>query len=51
MEAPPLAKIEVHIPRKLYEALERAEHELGIRKEDIVARALLKVLEELGVNV
>lgn len=51
MAEPPLVKIEVLVPRRIYDALERAEAEMGVKKEDIVARAILKVLEELGVGV
>ena len=37
------------LPRKIVEKLERIERELGITKEDIIVRAIVKVLEEVGV--
>ncbi len=51
MAESPIVVLEVRVPRKLYEALERAASETGLRVEDIVARALVKALEELGVSV
>jgi len=46
----PYVVLEIRVPRRVYEALERAEQKLGVRKEDLVAQALLKVLEEAGVS-
>ena len=50
MAEAPYVVLEVRVPRRLYELLEKAEAELGVRKEDLVARAILKVLEEVGVK-
>ena len=37
------------VPDKVFDALERAEKELRTRKEDLVTRAIVKVLEEAGM--
>jgi len=39
-------RLEILIPAKLYEELEVIEKKSGIRKEDILMRALIKVIEE-----
>ena len=39
-------KLEVIIPARIWERLDKIEKELGIRKEDILMRALVKVIEE-----
>jgi len=49
-DRPPLAVLEIRVPWKIYEALDRAEKVLGVKKEDIVSMAIVKVLEELGVE-
>ena len=36
------------VPSKLWEKLEVIEQKQGIKKEDILMRALVKVLEEFG---
>jgi len=41
-----MKKITIEIPEPLYERLENIEKKLGLTKEDIVARALLKAIEE-----
>lgn len=51
MATPPYKVIEIRLPIKVYRALEEAENKLGIRKEDLISRAILKVLEELGVEI
>jgi len=43
-----LRKLEIFIPKKLYDELEAVERKTGVRKEDILMRALIKVIEELG---
>ena len=47
-EAPPIVEICIQLPRVLYEKMEKLERELGVTKEDIIARAIVKVLEEFG---
>lgn len=44
-------RLELMVPAKLFELLDRAEQKTGIRKEDLIARALIKVIEEFGVKV
>jgi len=41
-----MKKITIEIPEPLYERLETIEKKLGLTKEDIVARTLVKVIEE-----
>jgi hypothetical protein len=41
-----IRKLEIVVPQKIWDTLEKIEHEQGIRKEDILMRALVKVLEE-----
>jgi len=40
-----MKKLELLIPKRVYDELERIEKEKGIRKEDIVLKVLLHVLE------
>jgi len=40
-----MKKLEILIPKKVYNELERIEREKGIRKEDIVLKAIINVLE------
>lgn len=49
MAEAPYVVLEIRVPRRIYELLEEAEAKLGVRKEDLVARGILKVLEEAGV--
>lgn len=44
-------KLEIIVPARIVELLEKAEQKSGVRKEDLVMRALLKVIEEFGVKV
>jgi len=37
------------VPDRLWELLEEVERSTGIRKEDLVARALIRVVEEFRV--
>jgi hypothetical protein len=41
-------KLEIIIPPKIWEQLENIERKKGIRKEDILMRAVVKVIEEFG---
>jgi len=41
-------KLEIIIPAKLWDRLERIEKKAGVRKEDLLMRALVKVIEEFG---
>jgi len=43
--------LEIIVPAKIAELLQRAEDKTGIRKEDLIMRALIKVIEEFGVKV
>lgn len=43
-----MKKIELFIPTKLYYDLEKAEKKSGIKKEDLISRALIKVIEEFS---
>jgi len=36
------------VPKKIYDKLEELEKRLGVSKEDIVLRAIMKVIEEMG---
>ena len=47
-DLPPVVEIRIQIPRRLYEKLEDVSRRLGITVEDIVARAILKVVEEFA---
>jgi len=44
----PMVEIRILVPRKLYDKLEEIEKRLGVTKEDIVLRAIMKVIEEMG---
>jgi len=39
-------RLEIVIPSRIWERLEKIEKKAGIRKEDILMRALIKVIEE-----
>jgi hypothetical protein len=39
-------KLEVIIPSRIWEQLEKIEQKAGIRKEDVLMRAVIKVIEE-----
>lgn len=41
-----LKKMEIMIPETIYLRLEKIEQKKGIRKEDILMRTLVKVIEE-----
>jgi len=41
-------KLEIIIPARVWERLEKIEKKTGIRKEDLLMRALIKVIEEFG---
>jgi hypothetical protein len=43
-------KLEIVIPAKVWELLERVEQKAGVRKEDVLMRAVVKVIEEFGVT-
>jgi len=40
--------LEIIIPARIWEKMERIEKRTGIRKEDLLMRSLVKVLEEFG---
>jgi hypothetical protein len=42
-------KLEVVVPSRVYELLEKCEQKSGVKKEDLLMRAVVKVLEEFGV--
>jgi len=39
-------KLEIVVPSRIWERLERVEAKTGIKKEDILMRAVVKVIEE-----
>lgn len=39
-------KLEIVVPDKVWKLLEKCEQKSGIRKEDLLMRSLVKVLEE-----
>jgi len=41
-------ELKIVLPTKLYKKLEELEKKLGVTKEDIVARAIVRVIEEFG---
>jgi hypothetical protein len=43
-------KLEVVIPSRIWELLEKCEQKSGVRKEDLIMRSLTKVIEEFGVS-
>jgi len=43
-----MKKLELYIPAKLYDDLEKAEKKSGVKKEDLISRALIKVIEEFS---
>ncbi len=44
----PLVEIRIVVPARLYDKLEEIEKKLGVTKEDIILRAITKIIEELG---
>lgn len=43
-------ELRVVVPVRIFELLEKAEQKAGVKKEDLIMRALIKVLEEFGVS-
>ncbi len=43
----PLVELRIVMPRKVLERIERIEAETGLTKEDIVLRAIVRLLDEL----
>ncbi|MEM1542781.1 MAG: hypothetical protein QXV82_09160 [Ignisphaera sp.] len=43
-------EIKIVIPRKIYDAMVKCEKIKGIRKEDLIMMAMIKLLEELEVK-
>ena len=43
-------ELRIVIPRKLYEEIVKCEKIKGIRKEDLIMMAMIKLLEELEVK-
>jgi len=41
-------KLEIIVPSRIWDKLERCEQKSGIKKEDLLMRSLIKVLEEFG---
>jgi len=41
-----VVKIEVYLPDKVYERLKKIEKEQGVKMQDILIRAIVKVIEE-----
>jgi hypothetical protein len=41
-------KLEIVVPAKIWEMLEKVEQKAGVTKEDILMRAVVKVIEEFG---
>jgi len=39
-------RLEIVVPSRIWERLNRVEAKTGIKKEDLVMRAMIKVLEE-----
>jgi len=39
-------KLEIVVPSRIWERLQRIEDKTGIRKEDILMRAVVRVIEE-----
>jgi len=39
-------KLEIVVPSRIWERLEKAERKTGVKKEDILMRAVIKVIEE-----
>jgi len=39
-------KIEIVVPKKIYEEIVKRAEELGMRLEDVVLRAIVKLLDE-----
>jgi len=46
--ATPVVEMRVLIPKKVADKLEKIEQKLNIRKEDLILRALLEVIERYG---
>ncbi|MEM2259995.1 MAG: hypothetical protein QXP52_00130 [Candidatus Aenigmatarchaeota archaeon] len=42
------SELRIIVPSTIFQKLEKIEKEQGIRKEDLIMRALVKVLEEFG---
>jgi hypothetical protein len=43
-------KLEIVVPSRIWELLEKCEQKSGIKKEDLLMRSLIKVIEEFGVS-
>jgi len=41
-------KLEIVVPARIWDRLTKVEEETGITKEDLLMRALVKVIEEFG---
>jgi len=41
-------KLEIVVPSRIWDKLERCEQKSGIKKEDLLMRSLVKILEEFG---
>jgi len=41
-------KLELYVPVRIFEMLDRIEKNKGIKKEDLIMRSIVKVLEEFG---
>jgi hypothetical protein len=43
-------KLEIVVPSRIWELLEKCEQKAGVKKEDILMRAVVKVIEEFGAS-
>ncbi|MEM1530989.1 MAG: hypothetical protein QXI05_05615 [Candidatus Bathyarchaeia archaeon] len=41
-------EIRILVPAQIYDALRRVEERTGVKMEDLIMRALVKVIEEFG---
>lgn len=46
-----VVRMEIVVPARIAELLDKAEKQTGIRKEDLIIRAIVNVIEEFGVGV
>ena len=44
----PMVEIKILVPKKIYDKLEELEKRKGVSKEDIILRALERIIEEAG---
>ena len=44
----PFEEIRIVVPRKVADRLREVESKLNVKREDLIVRALMKVIEEMG---